>query len=69
MDTASPEFVRWEEFPITPSRRYTRRGEHPAIEAINLYAERVLGIIVIASPVFYLTLFLAYLAVSFGVIS
>ena len=68
MNTALHEFARWEEFPITPARRYTRRDDHPAIKAINRYAESVLEIIIAGAPVFYVVLFLAYLAVSFGII-
>jgi hypothetical protein len=63
------EFARWEEFPAGPSVRYTRTGAHPAIELINRHAENVLETIVVASPVSYVTLFLAYLAVTLGIIA
>jgi hypothetical protein len=58
----------WENFPTTPATRQPRRHRHWLDEAVNHYAERLLGVIMACAPLFYAALFLAFLAVSFGII-
>ena len=63
------EFDTGGAFPTIPVARHERPNTHWFVEMVNRYAERFLGVVMAGAPLFYVALFLAYLAVSFGIIS
>ena len=63
------DFDDWEDFPVELAAGCRRSIAHPMVEAVNRYAERFLAVIMAGAPFFYVALLLAYLAVSFGIIS
>jgi hypothetical protein len=67
-ETMWRDVAHFEEFPTLPSNHRVTPASRGWIEAINLYAGGFLEIIIAAAPAFYVTLFLAYLAVIFGVV-
>jgi hypothetical protein len=63
------EFDNWKDFPTVPVACHARPNTHWFDQTVNRYAERFLGVVMAGAPFFYVALFLAYLAVSFGIIS
>jgi len=63
------EYANWEDFPTVSAAHYSRPRPHPLDEAVNRVAERVLGVVIAGGPFFYVALFLAFLAVRFGIVS
>jgi hypothetical protein len=63
------EIDNWEDFPALPVTGLARSNTHWFDQAANRCAERFVGVVMAGAPFFYVGLFLAYLAVSFGIIS
>ena len=63
------KFENWEYFPATPAPHYEKAKFQRFDEAVNRYAARYVEIIQAGGPWFWIALLLAYLAVSFGIIS
>ena len=62
------EYGHWEYFPTAPALEHETTGYRRFETAVNRYAARCVDIIVAGAPGFWAALFLAYLAVSFGII-
>jgi hypothetical protein len=60
---------KWEYFPTAPALDHEKTGYQRFDEVVNRYAARCVDIILAGAPWFWVALFLAYLAVSFGIIS
>ena len=63
------EFENWEYFPVTPAPYHEKTRFQRFDETVNRYAARTSTVILAGAPWFWAALFLAYLAVSFGIIS
>jgi hypothetical protein len=63
------EYENWEYFPTAPAPHHEKTRFQRFDEAVNRYAARYVDIILAGAPWFWVALFLAYLAVSFGIIS
>lgn len=63
------EFENWEYFPATPAPHQEKTRFQRFEETVNRYAARYVDIILAGAPWFWGALLLAYLAVSFGIIS
>jgi len=63
------EFENWEYFPATPAPHQEKTRFQRFDEAVNRYAARYVDIILAGGPWFWVALFLAYLAVSVGIVS
>ncbi len=63
------KFENWEYLPATPAPHHKKTRFQRFDEEINLYAARYVAVLLAGAPWFWVALCLAYLAVSFGIIS
>jgi len=62
-------FHIWGHFPTTPALQREKTRFQSSDEAANYYAAQYVSVILAGAPWFWVALLLAYLAVSFGIIS
>jgi hypothetical protein len=63
------EFENWKYFPAAPAPYHQKTRFQRFDKVVNYYAARYVAVIVAGTPWFWVALFLAYLAVRFGIIS